>query len=72
MTGLLIVNVVLFLHVVVGGIAMSWFGWMLAGRGGEGDGGGGRRGELGPVQPPWPSPVKPGGSAGPDDLARSA
>ena len=72
MTTVLIVNLAIFLPVVVGWIAMSWFGWMLAGRGGDSDGGGGRRSERGPVQPPWPSPVKPGGSAGPDDLARSA
>ena len=31
-TSLLIVNVALFLPVVLGGIATSWFGWVLAGR----------------------------------------
>ena len=72
MTGLLIVNLALFLPVVVGGIAMSWFGWTLAGRHGEGNGGGGRRLERGSVEPLPQWPVRPGGSAGPDDLARSA
>ena len=68
-TSLLIVNVALFLPVVLGGIATSWFGWVLAGRGGDGDGDGGLESELSPLNP-WP--VGPCWMSGPDDLARSA
>jgi len=68
-TSLLIVNVALFLPVVLGGIATSWFGWVLAGRGGDGDGDGGPESELSPLNP-WP--VGPCWMSGPDDLARSA
>ncbi len=68
-TSVLILNVALFLPVVLGGIAASWFGWVLAGRGGDGGGGGGLQSELSPLHP---CPVEPCGSAGPDDLARSA
>jgi hypothetical protein len=66
----LTVNLALFLPVVIGGIAMSWFGWALAGRGGEDDAGGGGQSERGPAAAAVP--VGPSGSAGPDDLARSA
>ena len=65
MAHVVVVNVALFLPVVAGGAAASWFGWMLAGRGDDGDGGTS-------VRPDWPSPVVPCGGAGPDDLARSA
>jgi hypothetical protein len=70
-TSLLIVNVALFLPVVAGGIATSWFGWVLAGRGGDGDGDGdgGFESEFSPLYP-WP--VGPHRRSGPDDLARSA
>jgi len=69
----LIVNVALFLPVVLGGVATSWFGWVLAGRAGDGagggDGDGGLESELSPLNP-WP--VGPCWRSGPDDLARSA
>jgi hypothetical protein len=72
-TSLLIVNVALFLPVVLSGIATSWLGWVLAGRGGdgdgEGDGDGGLESELSPLNP-WP--VGPCWMSSPDDLARSA
>jgi hypothetical protein len=71
-TSVLILNAALFLPVVLGGIAAGWFGWVLAGRGGDGDGGGGLQTDVLPVQPRRPWPVAPRGSAGPDDLARSA
>ena len=68
-TSLLIVNVALFLPVVAGGIATSWFGWVLAGRGGDSDGDGGLESERSPLNP-WS--VGPCRRSGPDDLARSA
>lgn len=72
MASVLVVNVALFLPVVAGGVVTSWLGWVLAGRGGDGEGGGGLQTVLSPADPPRPWPVEPGGSAGPDELARSA
>jgi hypothetical protein len=73
-TSVVILNVALFVPVVLGGIAASWFGWALAGRGGDDDGDGGRglQTEFSPIRPRPPWPLAPCGSAGPDDLARSA
>ena len=71
-TSVLILNVVLFLPVVLGGIAASWFGWVLAGRGGAGDGGAALQTPFLAADPRRPWPVAPRGSAGPGDLARSA
>ena len=72
MTSVLLLNVALFLPVALGGIAASWFGWLLAGPGGDGRGGGGLELEFPPVHPHRPWPVKPRASAGPEELARSA
>jgi len=69
----LILNVGLFVPVVVGGLAASWFGWKLAGSDGDaGDGDGGSKIKNAPPKPRWPSPVPPRDAAGPRDLARSA
>lgn len=70
-TQLLILNVGLFLPVVVGGLAASWFGWKLAGSDSD-PGDGGSKIESGPLAPRWPSPVPPRDAAGRRDLARSA
>ncbi len=70
-TSVLLLNVALFLPVVLGGIAASWFGWLLAGPGGDGGGGGGLELEFPPVHPCRPWPVEARASAGPEDLARS-
>jgi hypothetical protein len=70
-TQLLILNVGLFVPVVLGGLAASWFGWKLAGSDGD-DGEGGSKIDNGPLTPRWPSPVPLRDAAGPRDLARSA
>ena len=72
MTSVLLLNVALFLPVALGGIAASWFGWLLARPGGDGGGGGGLEIEFPPVHPHRPWPVEPRANAGPEDLARSA
>lgn len=72
MTHVVVLNVALFVPVVLGGLAASWLGWMLAGRGEDGDGGSGLRRVSSPISPDPPRPVEPRVSAGPHDLARSA
>ena len=72
MTQLLILNVALFLPLVVGGLAASWFGWKLAGSDSDAGDGGSKMENGRPLAPRWPSPVFPRDAAGPRDLARSA
>lgn len=49
MTELLILNVGLFLPIVFGGLAASWFGWKLAGSDSDPGGGGSSKIENGPL-----------------------
>ena len=71
-TSVLLLNVPLFLPVALGGIATSWFAWLLARPGGDRGGGGGLEIEFPPAHPRQPWPVEPRAAAGPEDLARSA
>jgi hypothetical protein len=71
-TNVVLLNLGLFLPVALAGIATTWFGWVLAGRGGDEDVEGGLSNEHAPLHPDLPSPVEPGRSARLDDLARSA